>query len=111
MTGRPSELSVRQTGTATAPRLVVTVVPRPRTDVDKQRLRQLLERLLGLRIDLSDWYQTAGGDPRMRVLADKFRGLKPPRFPTIFETLVNAFACQLGVQAQAGWAVPADTGG
>jgi DNA-3-methyladenine glycosylase II len=94
ITGRPSELSVRQTGTATAPRLVVTVIPQPRTDVDKQRLRRLLDRLLGLRIDLSDWYQTADGDPRMRVLADKFRGLKPPRFPTIFEALVNAFACQ-----------------
>jgi len=94
MTGRPSELSVRQTGTAMAPRLVVTVIPPPRTKADKQRLRRLLDRLLGLRIDLSGWYQTADGDSRMRVLADKFRGLKPPRFPTIFEALVNAFACQ-----------------
>ena len=28
------------------------------------------------------------------MLADRFRGVKPPRFPTVFETLINAFACQ-----------------
>jgi DNA-3-methyladenine glycosylase II len=27
-------------------------------------------------------------------LAARFRGLKPPRFPTLFECLVNAIACQ-----------------
>jgi DNA-3-methyladenine glycosylase II len=94
VSGRPTELSVRQTGAATAPRLVVTVNPRPQTDGDRQCLRRLLDRLLGLRIDLTDWYRTAAGDARLRLLADKFRGVKPPRFPTIFEALVNAFACQ-----------------
>ena len=92
--GRPAELSVRQTGAPTAPRLVVTVTLRPRTAADKQRLRQLLDRLLGLRIDLTHWYQVAAGNARLGPLADKFRGVKPPRFPTIFEALVNAFACQ-----------------
>jgi DNA-3-methyladenine glycosylase II len=94
MSGRPTELSVRQTGTSTAPRLIVTVMPRPRTDADHQHLRRLLDRLLGLRIDLTEWYQTAAGDARLRLLANRFRGVKPPRFPTIFEALVNAFACQ-----------------
>ena len=94
MNGRPAELAVRQTSAPTAPRLVVTVTPRPRTDADRRRLRRLLDRLLGLRIDLTHWYQTAAGDARLRPLADKFRGVKPPRFPTVFETLVNAFACQ-----------------
>jgi DNA-3-methyladenine glycosylase II len=36
----------------------------------------------------------ASQDARLRPLAARFRGLKPPRFPTVFETLVNAFACQ-----------------
>ena len=27
-------------------------------------------------------------------LAERFRGLKPPRFPTLFECVVNAVACQ-----------------
>ena len=36
----------------------------------------------------------AEGHRRLRALADRFRGVKPPRFPTVFEALVNGFACQ-----------------
>jgi DNA-3-methyladenine glycosylase II len=36
----------------------------------------------------------ADGDARLRPLAETFRGMKPPRFPTMFEAVVNAFACQ-----------------
>ena len=92
--GHAAQLSVRQAGSSTVPLLVVTITPRPRPDVDKARLRRLLDRLLGLRIDMTRWYQTAARDARLRPLADKFRGMKPPRFPTVFEALINAFACQ-----------------
>ena len=81
-------------GPPTAPRLDVTVTPAPRNETAKGELRRLLDRLLGLRIDLSPWYHTASRDPRLAQLADRFRGVKPPRFPTVFEALVNAFACQ-----------------
>jgi DNA-3-methyladenine glycosylase II len=91
--GRAMEVAVRQTGALTAPRVEVMVTPAPR-ESDKRQLRRLLDRLLGLRIDLSAWYRTANRDPRLRALADRFRGVKPPMFPTVFETLVNAFACQ-----------------
>ena len=53
-----------------------------------------LERLLGLRIDLTDFDQFACRDDRLGPLAQRFRGMKPPRFPTVFECLVNAIACQ-----------------
>jgi DNA-3-methyladenine glycosylase II len=36
----------------------------------------------------------AAGDARLRLLANRFQGMKPPRFPTMFEAVVNAFACQ-----------------
>ena len=36
----------------------------------------------------------AAGDQRLRLLANRFLGLKPPRCPTMFEAVVNAFACQ-----------------
>jgi len=91
---RAMEVAARQTGAPTAPRLDVTVTPAPQSESDKRRLRRLLDRLLGLQVDLSAWYHTAKRDPRVRPLADRFRGVKPPRFPTIFEALVNAFACQ-----------------
>ena len=92
--GRQTELAVRQTGSSAAPRLIATATPPPRTMLGRRHARSVLDQLLGLRIDLNDWYHTAAGDARLRPLADTFRGMKPPRFPTMFEALINAFACQ-----------------
>ena len=50
--------------------------------------------LLGLNVDLSGRYGLAHRDRRLAELAERFRGLKPPQFPTVFEALVNGFACQ-----------------
>ena len=36
----------------------------------------------------------AAPDPLLGPLAARMRGLKPPRFPTVFEALVNGIACQ-----------------
>jgi len=92
--GRPTELAVRQTGSSAAPRLRVTATPPSQTLLERRRVRSIVDRLLGLRIDLTDWYRMAAGDARLRPLANTFRGMKPPRFPTMFEAVVNAFACQ-----------------
>ena len=94
LSGRPTELAVRQEGSATGPRLIVTATPPLRTTSERRLVRSVVDRLLGLRIDLCEWYRMAEGHRRLRTLADRFRGMKPPRFPTVFETLVNAFACQ-----------------
>jgi DNA-3-methyladenine glycosylase II len=94
MGGRPIELAVRQATSSAAPRLIVNATPPPRTLLERRRVRSILDRLLGLRIDLTDWYHMAAHDPRLRPLADTFRGMKPPRFPTMFEAVINAFACQ-----------------
>src|SRR6185369_4510484 len=52
------------------------------------------ERLLGLRTDLTEFYQFAAHDRRLGPLADRFRGMKPPRFAMVFEGVINAMACQ-----------------
>lgn len=88
------EMAVRQTGSCDSPRLVVTTTPGPRDDAERRHVRALLGRLLGLGIDLAPWYRLAADDARLRDLAMRFRGVKPPRFPTVFEALVNGFACQ-----------------
>src|SRR6188474_88009 len=77
---RPTELAMRQIGSPTAPRVVVTATPFPRTLLEKRQVRSIVVRLLGLRIDLTEWYRMAESDARLRPLADKFRGMKPPRF-------------------------------
>jgi len=45
-------------------------------------------------VNLSGFYRLAAGDRRLRPMAERFRGLKPPRFPTVFEALANGIACQ-----------------
>lgn len=54
----------------------------------------VLERALGLRVDLRPFYRLAQRDSRLSALAVRFRGMKPPRFPSVFEALVNGIACQ-----------------
>jgi DNA-3-methyladenine glycosylase II len=50
--------------------------------------------MLGIEIDLTRFYRLAALDPKLEKLAGQFVGMKPPRFPTLFESLVNAIACQ-----------------
>ena len=50
--------------------------------------------LLGLNVDLTPFYSLARGDAFLSALVEPLWGLKAPRFPTVFEALVNAIACQ-----------------
>lgn len=86
--------TVCQTGPTASPALLVTLLA-PRLDTNMtEEAAALLERMLGLRIDLSDFYDLAARDRKLSVLAERFRGMKPPRFPTLFEGFANAIACQ-----------------
>ena len=60
----------------------------------RRSVSPLIDRLLGLRVDLTHYYRLFENDPKIGMLIQEFRGLKPPRFPSVFEALVNAFACQ-----------------
>jgi DNA-3-methyladenine glycosylase II len=91
---RVTELAVTQSGPPSAPRVTATATPPLRSTAERRHVRSIVNRLLGLQIDLSGWYRLAHRDRRLAELADRFRGVKPPRFPTVFEALVNAFACQ-----------------
>jgi DNA-3-methyladenine glycosylase II len=53
-----------------------------------------LDRLLGLQVDLTTFYEIAARQARLGPLARRFRGMKPPRFATVFEGVANAIACQ-----------------
>ncbi|HEX5415546.1 MAG TPA: DNA-3-methyladenine glycosylase 2 family protein [Chloroflexota bacterium] len=90
----PLELSVIQTAPPEAPCLHVRVEGSAVAPAILPEVTEAINRLLGLQIDLTAFYQLAARDPRLDELATRFRGLKPPRFPTIFEALVNAVACQ-----------------
>jgi len=65
-----------------------------------ERMGAVIEHLLGLSVDLSDFERLARSDSRLRSLAARFSGFHPPRFPTVFEAAVNAVCCQqLSIEA------------
>lgn len=92
--GQPVELQATQTGPTESPRLEVSVIGAPMIAEVKAAATTALERLLGIRIDLSDFYRLAERDVKLAPLVERFRGMKPPRFPSVFEALANAVACQ-----------------
>jgi len=92
--GGPVALSVTQEGAPGAPRLAVVLAGRPIDPRTEQLARSALDRLLGPSVDLSAFATMAAQDPLLGPLAARMRGLKPPRFPTVFEALVNGIACQ-----------------
>ncbi len=88
------EVAVTQTGTPESPRLRVALAGERTGPGTRPAVTAALERLLGLRIDLTEFERFASRDARLGPLARRFRGMKPPRFPTVFECLVNGIACQ-----------------
>ena len=92
--GMPASVSVVQKGRAEVPQLQVTVSSALASAALELLVKQVLERSLGLELDLAPFYQFASTDARLQSLAMRFRGFRPPRFPTLFEALVNAIACQ-----------------
>ena len=92
--GHPVNSMVSQQDPMTHPRLRVTAAsPVPLADLEA-RVSLILQRMLGSAADVSGFYALAQHNPEISALAEWFRGLKPPRFPTLFEAFLNAFACQ-----------------
>lgn len=88
------ELRVTQDGGVETPRLTIALVESRLGRCGELTAVTALERLLGLRVDLSDFYRMAATDSVIGPVVARFRGVKPPRFPTVFESLLNAVANQ-----------------
>jgi DNA-3-methyladenine glycosylase II len=94
LAGGPVEVASIQTGLPREPQLQVTVHGAAVDSELKQAVTAALERLLGLRIDLTAFYRLASPDAELGPLSRRFRGMKPPRFLSVFEGAVNAIANQ-----------------
>lgn len=60
----------------------------------QQYLSNKLHKMLGLDYNLKNFYALAKKDFHLNPLVNQFMGLKPPRFSSIFEALVNTISCQ-----------------
>ena len=94
LNGKPVEIAVIQIGSTAAPRLQVTVTGIASGHDLRPGVTETLNRVLGLQADLKGFYRHAAKDARLSTLARRFRGVKPPQFPSLLEALVNGIACQ-----------------
>lgn len=92
--GAPVEVAVVQTGPPQRPELTITTRGRRLGDKNRMQLIAMLQTTLGLNVDLAPLYQIAVHDRRLSSLIAPFAGFRPPRLPSVFETLLNGIACQ-----------------
>lgn len=95
MIGRsPVGLAVMQTRRGARPEIEVRISATQAREV-KDQVAASVTRMLGLERDLAGFYRLARNDSTLGPLAERLRGMKPVRYPTIFEAFGNAVACQL----------------
>lgn len=82
---KPTEVMVTQTAPSDEPRIAVTVTGVRLAPDARSIAIAALERLLGIRCDMSEFYRFSARDQRLSALARDWRGFKPPRFPSVFE--------------------------
>ena len=93
--GDPVQLTVTQDTAGVEPTLIVTVESTTRISARVRKEAGLLvQKMLGLAVDLQPFYKLARDNAVIGPLVERFAGVRPPRFPTVFEGLVNSIACQ-----------------
>lgn len=53
-----------------------------------------VERMLGTRVRLDDWYERVAPYPWLAYITGELRGLRPPRYPTLWEALAHSIVFQ-----------------
>jgi len=95
LSGQVVEVKARQSGPPEKPVIKITAaIP----DGSRQKMRReldgLIRKMFGTDIDLSPFYKTALRNKQLGEMTVKFSGLKPPRFASLFEALVNGVCFQ-----------------
>jgi DNA-3-methyladenine glycosylase II len=98
----PAGAYVRWLGDASDFALVRVSQPNPETltiviEGDRRehpRLLKLVRRMLGVEVDLTPFYRSASQVQWLQPLVARMRGVRPPRYPTVWEACVNAIVFQ-----------------
>jgi DNA-3-methyladenine glycosylase II len=72
------------------PALRVRILAGHSDDSIRRHVTSLVERQFSTRLDLSPFYELVRDDPVLDCLCERFRGLRIPQVPTVFETLILA---------------------
>ncbi len=91
----PVRLVITQHDIHTSPCITIELQSAERlTAIQLDEVRTTVQKLLGLTVNVQPFYLHVGHNHVLERLARQFIGVRPPRFPTVFEALVNAIACQ-----------------
>ncbi|GAC1549061.1 MAG: hypothetical protein NVS2B17_33880 [Candidatus Velthaea sp.] len=87
--GDPSAVALLEVTQPAPDALAVRVVGE--TDMD---VAALVARMLGANVDLDRFYRVSKKWPWLHAIVQNARGVKSPRYPTLWETIVNAVVFQ-----------------
>lgn len=90
--GKPVLIQIKQIAPTLCPKLEVTL-KECKSD-DCSIALQIIERTLGVKRNLAAFYRQIAKDENLGSLFKSFEGLKPPRFPSLYEAIVNGICCQ-----------------
>lgn len=106
MPGRTMLLEVQNSGTVDAPEVTLTLSGSKASARNRARAAHLVQQMLGLDLDTAGALRRAEAEPALRDTARALRGMRPPRYPDLFETFANVIPFQQ-VSLEAGMSVVA----
>jgi DNA-3-methyladenine glycosylase II len=104
--GRPVLLEVQNSGTIEAPDLRLSILGGAATARARSDASETASAILGLDQDVTLYERCAQAEQTLRDTAIALRGMRPPRYPDLFETFANVIPFQQ-LSVEAGMAVVA----
>ncbi|HXG19649.1 MAG TPA: DNA-3-methyladenine glycosylase [Methylomirabilota bacterium] len=92
--GQVALATVSDVGTVAKPQLQVELQGPRDTALDRPEFAAQLRHILSIDLDLKPFYRAARADELLGPITPRFRGLKLPASPTVFESLVMAVLSQ-----------------
>ncbi len=91
--GHPVAIAVAQSRGGARP-AIEAALSGPDDRATRDAVAATLARVLRLDLDLAPFYRIARSDRVLAPMVERLRGMRPPRFPSVFEAFGNAVACQ-----------------
>lgn len=94
MPGRTMLLEVQNLGTVDTPEIALTISGSKASARHTAQAAHLVQEMLGLDLDTAGAQRRAEAEPALRETARALRGMRPPRYPDLFETFANVIPFQ-----------------
>jgi DNA-3-methyladenine glycosylase II len=89
------KLTITQKFERINPKIIVLLQSQKEITPEMQRnIQVLIQNMFGLTVNLQPFYTLASNNKVLDLSVKQFAGVRPPRFPSIFESLINSIACQ-----------------